>query len=432
VSLRSLSRLSQIVAAVLLATVVVAARVEAKDVDSEFDKAMKKRLEELTKEAKKGSAPHQNRLGTLYLTGNPVIEPDPERAVYWFTEAANQGNPMAQFNLGLCYDQGLGVAKPDTYIALEWYRKAAEQGLPQAQINAAYTLKDLHQYTDAFEYFRSAARNGDIGCTREVGIAYLEGYGVVADLEQAVLFLKRAGEAGDIRANLILADIFSGELYDVAADPELMFDHLWKAASSESADATYTNAEAMAKVAYCFDKGIGTPANPNLARKWYQKAADREYPQAMVNLGDIYAQGRDGSPDLAMAFRWYNAAANANFPPGLHNVGVAYYQGVGTDKNLKAAAEYFARAAKAGYSRSQFNLGHCYEFGEGVPANPKLAYYWYKQAAQQEDPQGLVALAWCYVEGRGTTKDPNRAKACLIRARAVGSEEATRLLDELF
>lgn len=401
--------------------------------ETEFEKAMRTRLEELHKKAKEGDASSENRLGSLYLTGNAILKPDPVRAVYWFSRSAEQGFAMGQFNLGLCYDQGIGVENADTYQALKWYRKAADQGLFQAQINAAYTLKEISQYTEAFKYFRMASRSGDVGALREVGIAYLDGLGVEQDFTQAAAFLKRAAEAGDIRANLKLADVFSGEMYPVDPNPDMMFNCLWRAASSENADVLYANAEAMAKVAFCFDRGIGTPVNVTMAERWYRKAADLSYPQAMVNLGDFYASGRTGPVNPAEAFSWYNKAANANFPAGLHNVGVCYYQGFGTDKNLTAAVEYFSRAAKAGYARSQFNLGHCYEFGEGVPENLTLAYYWYKQGAQQEDAASLIALAWCYLDGRGVSAvDKGRAKACLIRARAAGSEEADRLIRELF
>ena len=50
-------------------------------------------------------------------------------------EAASEGFARAQFNLAMCYEQGKWV-EPDIEKAIYWYQKSAEQG----NLNACYLL----------------------------------------------------------------------------------------------------------------------------------------------------------------------------------------------------------------------------------------------------------------------------------------------------
>lgn len=90
------------------------------------------------------------------------------------TTQASQGNYHAQFFLAKRLQKGLGVAK-DASKAVYWYTRAAEQDIAPAQLN--------------------------------LGIMYLRGEGVKADMAQGRKWLEKAAHLGDNRASYALAMI---------------------------------------------------------------------------------------------------------------------------------------------------------------------------------------------------------------------------------
>ena len=80
---------------------------------------------------KKGYAPAQHNLATMYATGSGV-ERDFKEALKWYQMAAEQGISESQFSLGLAYLKGDSVNQNFKETA-KWYRIAAEQELARAQ-----------------------------------------------------------------------------------------------------------------------------------------------------------------------------------------------------------------------------------------------------------------------------------------------------------
>ena len=63
------------------------------------------------------------------------------------------------------------------------------------------------------------------------------------------------------------------------------------------------------------DVGLGVAKNSEEALAWYERAAAQEYPDALMQLGFLYAVGRGNvvqSPELAWA--WFARAAAAGVP----------------------------------------------------------------------------------------------------------------------
>lgn len=90
------------------------------------------------------------------------------------TNQASSGNHHAQFFLAKRLQKGQGVAK-DASKAIYWYTRAAEQNIAPAQLN--------------------------------LGIMYLRGEGVPANMAQGRSWLEKAANLGDNRASYALAMI---------------------------------------------------------------------------------------------------------------------------------------------------------------------------------------------------------------------------------
>ncbi len=89
---------------------------------------------------KKGYAPAQHNLATMYAIGNGV-ERNFSEALKWFQKAAEQGIAESQFSLGLAYLKGDGINQ-NLNEAAKWYQMAAEQGFARAQNGLAEMYND--------------------------------------------------------------------------------------------------------------------------------------------------------------------------------------------------------------------------------------------------------------------------------------------------
>ena len=57
----------------------------------------------------------------------------------------------------------------------------------------------------------------------------------------------------------------------------------------------------------------GLPRDVNQARQWFEKAAALGNPASMMQMGDLYANGRGVPKDVAKARQWYGKAAALHF-----------------------------------------------------------------------------------------------------------------------
>lgn len=92
----------------------------------EFIRKLMQETEEIRKEAEKGDAEAQLRLGQRYLFGDGVPQ-DYAEAMKWLHKAADQENAAAQYEISVCHRRGESVPQSDAE-AVKWCRKSAEQG----------------------------------------------------------------------------------------------------------------------------------------------------------------------------------------------------------------------------------------------------------------------------------------------------------------
>lgn len=448
--------------------------------ESSLSLEMQNAFEEVKQAAKKGDAEAQLRLAMFYFAGEMGAAQDYDLALHWFRQAAGKGNTEAMYHLGLAYERGLGV-DVNLIEAMGWFRQAAAGGsvlalraagrllrgptaARQQQLEAdmlqyrelAATTLDPDQVTEyrekmeaarryleqsqairdlalAVQYFQQAGARGDAWSRREHGRALLLGRGIEADPRQALELLEPLARGGDLEAQLLCADAWSGRYPPVPADHEKMFDYLWQAAAvEETPEKLPIVAEAMTKIAWCYENGIHVAADPALAAKWYEKAAERGSAPAMINLGHRLARGEDGPRDERAAFEWYRRAARADHPLAWFNLGVCWAEGRGVAPDDAAALKAFRIAANQGILAAQYNLARFYLEGRGGEPQPARAVRWFKEAAERGDGVAMVDLALCYLEGTGTDVDRERARQWLEQAARLQAPMAGELLARHF
>ena len=336
------------------------------------------------KAAEQGYRNAQANLGTCYYNGFGVAK-DYNQAFSWYIKAAAQGMGSALFNLGLCYDYARGVAK-DLSKALYYYREAlAKGGLSQTNIewannriktltDSGYTAKSDEVLQEAIKKLKAetiiddkqkydqniaAARQGDAEAQFQVAMS-------LNDKDEALVWLRKAGEQGQEGSLYILTIIYSGEdkEYRSYANKE-EFRHFMEVGYRHINDGKFNvKLLTMLGLLYYTNSEI---RDDKKALEFFRKAVEHPNPNnvgwlacAEGMIGVFYMNGTEVEQDDTQAFTWFKKSVS-------HGV---------SDKRL------------CGYQRF---LGICYYNGEGTQQDNDQALYWFEQAVSNGDE---VAEPW--------------------------------------
>jgi TPR repeat protein len=198
------------------------------------------------------------------------------------------------------------------------------------------------------------------------------------------------------------------------------------------------------------------PNQPDEALSWYEKAAQKGNPEAMVQAGLIYSSHRTPE-DNRKGLEYFIQAADAGNRDGKYLAGECfYYPKPGLVQDEAKALEYLHEAAALGELRSMnllgtyyrkvrrydearryleegargglplamANLGVLYVNGEGVTRNSEKAVELFRQAAEQGDAGGMYLYGQCFFNGVGLPKDIRMANEWFRKAARAGNPSA--------
>lgn len=183
--------------------------------------------------------------------------------------------PQEMYDTGYEYEHGLRsrfVSLPKAYA---FYKAAADREYTKAYLKMGemyvseyFPFKDNTKsdkyYQKALKIYKQKASNNGEACY-ELGWMYQNGYGVVANKEQAKFYYKSGALLGDMNASWRFGLICKDEL----EYPEA-FKFFLKAAEAGQGMAMY-------EVARLYEEGLGVGANHERAIEWYKKCADSNY-----------------------------------------------------------------------------------------------------------------------------------------------------------
>jgi len=287
--------------------------------------------------------------------------------------------------------------------------------LEQAKI--AYKNKD---YKTAFSLFSSLADQGNVEAQYDLGWMYYEGLGTERNIENALLWYKKAGEKKVLKAQLNLAAIYSKGV-DVVQD-YVEAAKWWRMAAYNG------DVDAQIQLALLYTNGQGVKQDGVKAIKWYQKAAEQGNASAQYNLGEIYAKGKGVPKDVAKAVDWYQKAAEQGDANAQFRVGAMYDEGSGVPKDITKSVEWVQKAAAQGHAGAQLSLGMYYAKGQDVPKDMAKAVEWYLKAAEQGSIEAQLSLGKIYSDFGSPSFDEVKASKWLTKAAEQGDVEAQAAL----
>ncbi|XP_063139864.1 protein sel-1 homolog 2 isoform X5 [Rattus norvegicus] len=261
--------------------------------------------------AKEGSYKAQNALGFLSSYGIGM-EYDQAKALIYYTFGSAGGSMMSQMILGYRYLSGINVLQ-NCEVALNHYKKVADyiadkleksEGIPVEKVRLTERPENLSSNSeildwDIYQYYKFLAERGDVQIQVSLGQLHLIG---------------RKGLDQDYSGNAI-------GLHGLG----LLYFH-----------------------------GKGVPVNYGEALKYFQKAAEKGWPNAQFHLGFMYYSGSGVWKDYKLAFKYFYLASQSGQPLAIYYLAEMYATGTGVLRSCRTAVELYKGVCELGHWAEKF------------------------------------------------------------------------------
>lgn len=318
-------------------------------------------------------------------------------ALQYFNYAEMFGSCEAQYRLAEMYRRGRGV---ETSIekAVELLQLSAEGGyaLSQACLGSIYQhpfLYDLTIDTNEAErlsvYWTELAAKNEVGhAQNSLAVRYREGRGVSQSYEQAAYWFKKS--------------------------------------SINSGRDSFSKTNSQINLAIMYLRGLGVERSVSNAFELLESAAANESRysyHAEHILGDLYFVAEY----IEDAISWYKRAAKRNHPLSMHNLGLLYEGGFGVAISYKDAFDWYQKAEKRKHPNATTRLALMYERGLGVQQNYMVAFNLYQTALERGCAEAYIALAAMYKEGLYVAQSDEMAEALIVKM----NEESEKCMEKI-
>jgi len=327
-------------------------------------------------------------LGEAYLRGRLTPTPDPDKAVFWWKKAADAGDVTTMLLLARFYE--------------------GQFGFPE--------LKDAKA---AIAYYTKAADAGNTGAMPALGSRLLSGDAKIRDEKNGRKWLKKAVEAKEYSAYLVLGDF-----------EENVNKNLKAALAEYERGKDVGQVDCTLRAADFYLEGKGVEKDVTRGNSLLTKAAEGGSTAANFRLAAQELSGE--KPELLAGYGHLLAAANGNLAEAQNELALLYLSGKLAAVDSSAGVAWLTRAAQSGFAPAQNNLGTLYERGAaGLTQNLDNAGQLYTLAANQGNGPATLALARLVSEGIGTKANLVKAWALATLAQERGEKLAEKLANEI-
>ena len=283
------------------------------------------------------------------------------KAVEYFEGAGKLENADALFFLSF-HQKNHDNLKESTQTA----KRSIELGNEAAKIELGEIQEDEKLMKEGFNALKKKVDSGDMHYANSLGYAYEFGIGTSLSIKEATKYYEMSAKQNNAIGMTNLADLYIQENKLKKAKPLLV-----KAAEKEYGYAQYLLAMNF------FDL---YSENNKEALFWLERAASNDEPHALYQLGLYYGE----KADLAKSIQYYQRAAELNYGDALLELYYIYGEGIGVEQDDDKALFFLKKVAELGNQEAIEELAAMALSGEGN-MDAKEAEYWIKKAGYTEE-----------------------------------------------
>jgi TPR repeat protein len=278
--------------------------------------------------------------------------------------------------------------------------------------------------------------------------------------------LEEAARGGDAVAKMWKAVLWQERPVLFAYRSERELDQLVDGAIAVLQDrASQNDLESIFLLGQAYRHGLGVEKDERIADVLLQKAAEEDYPYAVVGLGvqqmieeqpqaisTLKEAVRDGStyaevvlaqayhygiagldPDPSAAKRHYRRAKEAGVVEAFHSEATGWTEGTLGAPDIEQAMESWRAAADLGDTWAMYEIAGRYLNDKGgVPKDAEKAEYWFKKAAENDNTTAMQSLAYLYVSGDMGYRNFKSAEFWSKKSAILGNGASAALLGKLY
>jgi TPR repeat protein len=158
-------------------------------------------------------------------------------------------------------------------------------------------IPSLHSAAQLAELTKKAEA-GDMDAQYQLGAAYDAGRDVPRDLAEAIVWYRRAAQAGQVEAQNSVGSALQAE------------GRYAEAIAWYEKAAARGHSRSISNLAALYDAGLGVPRDRSKAIELWSRAAEFGWAEAMWNLANLYRTAAPGERNLAAACAWNVLARN--------------------------------------------------------------------------------------------------------------------------
>ena len=376
----------------------------------EYDKA----LEQLNKALDNKEYEALSILAMIYIKGLGV-ETNIDKALEYLFLGDKYEDKKCISILGDYYYNGKYVNK-DLDKAKSYYNRASLMLEPHATGMLGLFLYNEEKYSEAIEYFKSAALYSDTNSMYYLAKCAYDGIGMDKDYELSFALFNKLYEINKDNNEIkkYLADMyFNGygtpqdfskakELYETLDDNDSIFNlaliyknHLKEYEKAYELFKRVKNGKSQFEQALMLYNGLGINENKNDAYFKFYACAMSKYVYSYPFVGDCYYYGYGVKKDYSEAIKWYELALSENLKNQNLNIGLSYLK-------LKKYDEAISYLEKEEDSVNKFKaLGEIYLKLKKYD----LSYNAYLCASEYDDSYSMLQVSKMLKKGKGVEKN---------------------------
>ena len=273
-----------------------------------------------------------------------------------YREAAKTDFSEAQYLYAYGLYKGIFALEKDYGGAFFWAQKAVKKdnSFAMSLLGDIYQFSPKHKDLEKSFFWRNkASEYGSSEAIHNLGLMYQQGLGVTKDMEKAFLLYNLSVASGyaPAKKTLGLWYILNGEITKgtelvnapkikktfIGAKPQEIL--IWSKKLAETEDPIFM---------YRYALSLGKHKQYEDAISWAKKSADSGVASAMHFLGLIY-YSTTNFKDLNLAREYFQKANDLDYPRAKTRLGNLYFNGEGVEKNHQIAFDLYIDAIETGH-----------------------------------------------------------------------------------